>query len=75
MREALAVGGDGVNPNKFILHWWLSKKDYTAERKLFRLIRKQFNKPDASSMLDKLKADAQLYARIANPKKWGLCQL
>ncbi len=61
MRESLAVRGGGANPNKFILHWWLSKKDYTAERKLFRLIRKQFNKSDASGMLDELRDDAVLW--------------
>lgn len=74
MREVLAgSSGSSVNPNKFILHWWLSRHSYTAERKLFRSIRKEFSKDEASNFLDELRADAILYARIASPSTWQ-CQ-
>lgn len=74
MRQELSVAGEGVNPNTFILHWWLSQRDYTAERKLFRLIRKQFDRSKASDMLSDLRKDAVLYARIANPMSWQCAQ-
>jgi uncharacterized protein with ParB-like and HNH nuclease domain len=70
MREELGIRGDGANPNKFILHWWLSRREYTAERKLFRLIREKVKKSDAPSVLASLSSDAELYARIAYPDGW-----
>lgn len=73
MREVLSSDGGSANPNKFILHWWLSQHEYTAERKLFRLIRKEVTKPQAPVLLESLKRDSQLYARISNPEGWT-CQ-
>lgn len=70
MRGTLATAGGGVNPNKFILHWWLSKREYTAERKLFRLLKKQFDRKTAAALLADLAQDAELYARVANPAGW-----
>ena len=70
MREVLSTKGNGTNPNKFILHWWLSKNEYTAERKLFRLIKKQAKKSEAPRTLVSLRSDAELYARISSPEKW-----
>lgn len=74
MRESLSGYGAGANPNKLILHWWLSRNDYTAERKLFRLIRKKTDKAEAPTLLASLKNDAALYTRIANPAAWP-CQV
>jgi hypothetical protein len=71
MREVLSTAGNGANPNKFILHWWLSRYDYTAERKLFRLIKRRVKKADAPGVLASLHSDAELYARIANPDGWA----
>lgn len=71
MREVLSVEGNSANPNKFILHWWLSRREYTAERKLFRLIRAQAKKTDAPEMLSSLARDSRFYARIANPDGWA----
>lgn len=73
MREVLSVQGNSANPNKFILHWWLSQNDYTAERKMFRDIRAKVKKADAPAVLKSLREDAELYARIANPDGWA-CQ-
>lgn len=73
MREVLSAQGNSANPNKFILHWWLSQNEYTAERKMFRDIRAKVKKSDAPSVLKSLSEDAALYARIANPEGWK-CQ-
>jgi hypothetical protein len=73
MRETLSVDGNSANPNKFILHWWLSHREYTAERKMFREIRAKVKKADAPRVLKDLRDDADLYARIANPDGWN-CQ-
>lgn len=70
MRLSLAEAGGGANPNTFILHWWLSSREYTAERKLFRLIRRQTDKSQAADLLNTLVEDAELYARIASPENW-----
>jgi hypothetical protein len=70
MRETLSEDGGDANPNKFILHWWLSQHEYTAERKLFRLIRQKVTKPVAPKTLYSLRRDSALYARIANPSAW-----
>ena len=68
MRSELADKGGQANANKFILHWWLSQKEYVAERKLFKLLKKRFAKGDAKTYLRHLQYDSRLYARLANPR-------
>src|SRR5438093_1124062 len=70
MRTTLEVSGAGANANKFILHWWLSRSEYTAERKLFRLMKRSISRSQAQVTLYSLASDASLYARIANPGAW-----
>lgn len=70
VRTTLEDSAGGANPNKFILHWWLSRSEYTAERKLFRLIRRRVTPERATNALASLREDARLYARIANPSAW-----
>ena len=42
-----------IDPNRFILDWWLSQEDYVAERKLFPAVRKAVNsKPAAKARLE-----------------------
>lgn len=71
MRRLLEEDGGRANPNKFILHWWLSQREYTAERKLFRLIKKRIQKPEAATLIPDLEKNARLYARIVNPNGWA----
>lgn len=70
MRETLSVQGGNANANTYLLHWWLSRGEYTAERKLFRLIKKRFDRREASEVLADLESKASTYARIANPEAW-----
>jgi hypothetical protein len=70
MRRRLEEDGSRANPNKFILHWWLSRHEYTAERKLFRLIKSKVTKAEAGLTVNQLVTDAQYYARLAHPDGW-----
>lgn len=69
LREVL--DGAGANANKFILHWWLSRGEYTAEKKLFRLLKSKLVRNDAPETLAALLRDAELYALIARPEAWN----
>ncbi|MFI6424625.1 DUF262 domain-containing protein [Promicromonospora sp. NPDC050880] len=72
MRETLAGPGNGVNPNAYILHWWLSRNAYVSERKLFRRIKDDgFGSASTVETIDALVEEAVLYARIANPTGWS----
>lgn len=58
-----------INPNRFILHWWLSQEDYVAERKLFPAVKKKIkSRPNARSRLDALVRDAKLYRGVVDPE-------
>lgn len=71
MRNELEAG-DGrrrIDPNRFILHWWLSQEDYVAERKLFPAVKKKVkSKPLARARLDSLVRDAPLYRAAIEPQ-------
>lgn len=72
MRETLAGAGNGVNPNTYILHWWLSRNAYVSERKLFRRIKDDgFGGATTVDTINALVEEAVLYARIANPSGWS----
>lgn len=66
MRETLSAASN-ANPNKFILHWWLSKGEYTAERKLYRLLKKELPAESGKSLMLELESFASTYAKIADP--------
>ena len=70
MRGTLQHDKAHINPNKFLLHWWLSQRPYTAERKLFRQIRSSLPKTAAQGVLVSLAEDARLYVRLADPESW-----
>ena len=63
-----------IDPNRFILHWWLSQEDYVAQRKLFRAIKAKVNSlPLAKSHLESLVRDASLYRKVVEPQaRWPI---
>lgn len=64
-----------VDPNRFILHWWLSQEEYVAERKLFSAVKKKItSKALAKSRLDSLVRDAPLYRAAIEPssRQWPI---
>lgn len=72
MRANLAERGNGINPNTFILHWWLSRNAYVSERRLFRKMKEDgFGSLTVEEVVKELVDDSVLYARIANPSDWN----
>lgn len=58
--------------NKFLLHFWLSRNEYVAEKKLFRSMRARITKTNAKQFLAELDRDSLLYRQINEPgfRKW-----
>lgn len=70
MRATLEAADDRrrIDPNRFILHWWLSQHDYVAERKLFIAIKSKVKtKRLARSALDSLVTDSNSYRAAIEP--------
>jgi hypothetical protein len=69
MREKLEVGL--ASPNKYLLHWWLARGVYTAERRLYRTIKSSFDRTEASAqeMLADLEEKSSTYVGIVAPSR------
>lgn len=64
-----------IDPNRFILHWWLSQEEYVAERKLFPAVKQKVkSKPMAKARLGSLVNDAPLYRAAIEPssRQWPI---
>lgn len=61
-----------VDVNSFLLHQWISERDYVAQKKLFKEIRQSINRAQARSYLNTLESEAGLYRTIfeVDYKKW-----
>jgi len=69
------VGSPALDVNRFILHWWLSREDYVAQRKLFRAIKSKVRtRPQAETTLDSLCDDVLYYRYALDPssRNWGI---
>lgn len=53
--------------NRFILHWWLSRSKYVAERKVFKAIKRSVTRSEMTAVFDEFEADADRYRRIVDP--------
>lgn len=53
-----------VSVDNFLHHYWLSKHEYTTSKKLFKSLKKQIKKADASAFLDEISLDAKTYREI-----------
>jgi len=61
-----------LDPNRFLLHFWLSRYQYVTEKKLFKVIRKEIRRNNAREFLDTLGREAKIYREMAEPsfRKW-----
>lgn len=51
----------------FLLHFWLSRYEYTTVKKLYKLLKKQVNKSNAKDFLTTLHKESRLYREIREP--------
>lgn len=80
MRDDLEASDDRmrIDANQFILHWWLSRADYVAQRKLYKAIKKSINsEATAKQFLGELATDAPLYRAVLEPKsrQWSSAEI
>ena len=61
-----------ININSFLLYSWLSRYQYTSQKKLYKEIKKEIKKKDAAKYLDSLLEDSKLYRKLVEPSafKW-----
>lgn len=61
-----------LNISTFILHFWLSRYEYTTEKKLYKALKKRINKDSANAFLSDLVKECEIYRYIYEPpyRKW-----
>lgn len=66
-----------INMNRFLLHSWLSRKEYVGEKALFKSVKRTVKANIARSYLDELLTDADLYRAAQEPswRQWKKPQL
>lgn len=71
-RDLLAASGVGININTFLHHFWVSRADYVAAKKLYNQFSRKVTKANAREELDSIKADARTYREILEPdfRRW-----
>jgi len=62
-----------ISVNSFLHHYWLSKYDYTTEKKLYKAMKKTIKQNIAEEFLDTLVRESQHYRQLFEPsyKKWN----
>ena len=70
MLEALEGSSSELDVDTFIHHFWLSRYDYLAAKRLFKLLKRRIGKNDAKVFLDALVGDASLYRAIHERGFW-----
>lgn len=59
-----------LDTDTFIYHWWLSKYDYTAKKKIYKEFRKRVVANNAKNVLDELLAASTYYRAIHDTDYW-----
>jgi hypothetical protein len=68
LRARLEGAQRPIEIDTFIHHWWLSRHEYVALRKLYPKFRKAVNKSNAREIVKALIADVATYRQISEPK-------
>jgi uncharacterized protein with ParB-like and HNH nuclease domain len=68
--EILEGSSADLDVDTFIHHFWLSRYDYLAAKRLFKVLKRRIQKNDAKEFLDSLLADASLYRAIHEKGFW-----
>lgn len=67
IRQRFAASRVDIPVDRFLLHSWLSRRDYLAQADLGKTVRKTIRKAQAMPFLDGLVLDARLYREISEP--------
>lgn len=69
VRETIE-GKRELDTDTFIYHWWLSKYDYTAQKKIYKEFRKTVTTSNAKAVLDDMVLASDYYRAIHDPDFW-----
>lgn len=67
IRAGFAASKADLPIDRFLLHSWLSRREYLAQADLGKTVRKTVRRTEATSYLDGLVLDARLYREINEP--------
>jgi uncharacterized protein with ParB-like and HNH nuclease domain len=72
LHETFEESQADLSVSTFIHHYWLSRYEYTTEKKLYKALKKQIKKEQAAEFLDDLILESGLYRTIHEPsyRKW-----
>lgn len=66
--SAFEASREELSVNSFLHHYWLSKYEYTTEKKLYRALKRTIKtKTDATNFLAAFESDAVIYRHIHEP--------
>lgn len=71
VRETIEGSRAELDTDTFIYHWWLSKYEYAASKKIYKEFRKIVTTGNAKDVLDDLVKDADYYRAIHEPDYWN----
>lgn len=69
-RETIEGSRAEIDTDTFIYHWWLSKYEYAASKKIYKEFRRMVTAENAKEVLDDLVRDADYYRAIHEPSYW-----
>jgi Protein of unknown function DUF262/Protein of unknown function (DUF1524) len=76
MIDSFDESAASISMNRFLLHSWLSRKDYVGEKALFKSVKRAVKTNTARGYLDELLTDAHLYRAALEPpwRQWKKSQ-
>ena len=74
--DTIEGSGAAISVDSLIHHHWLSTRDYTSEKNLFKAIKRAIKKSDAGDYLDRLVCESVFYRSIFEPRasRWAKSQ-
>lgn len=70
IRETIDGSRADLDTDTFIYHWWLSRYEYVASKKIYKEFRREVSTTNAKSVLDDLVLDADYYRAIHEADYW-----
>lgn len=71
IRETVEGSRAELDTDTFLYHWWLSRFEYAAAKKIYKEFRKNVRPSNAKEILDDLVRDADYYRAINEPDYWS----